>query len=214
MDGLQEGWDDCQVCGKETIFRRHGIDPWFCTICGTRDPENTFRAVRSFDSLALGVPAPDPFPPRPRKARAFFIAPVLAVAVLGAVAGWLVMNRATGPNVPGVGAGVHVCTVSHYVESGVYCQQADPIVSLDDGYVSFTGPHGNNFPATTLQFVLRKANADGTEQTVGQTRSTVSLATNIMAMDLKSLFSNFNVTPTQGASFGLEVDSQAMICSL
>jgi hypothetical protein len=117
------------------------------------------------------------------------------------------MNRASGPNVPGVGAGVHVCSVSHYVESGVYCQQADAVVSLEDGYVSYTGPNGNDFPATSLQFVLRKVNADGTEQTVAQTHLTASLATNVMSVDLKSLFSSFGVTVAQGDSYDLEVDS-------
>ena len=39
-DGRKEAIYACWECCKETIWRRRGATPWFCTICGTHDVDS------------------------------------------------------------------------------------------------------------------------------------------------------------------------------
>jgi hypothetical protein len=38
-DGRKEATYACWECRKDTIWRRRGTTPWFCTVCGTHDVE-------------------------------------------------------------------------------------------------------------------------------------------------------------------------------
>jgi hypothetical protein len=83
-DGRKEATYACWECRKDTIWRRRGTTPWFCTMCGTHDVDSD-----------QPVPVPEEPAPVPRtqpREIAWLLFAGACLAVLGAFLPWLTVT--------------------------------------------------------------------------------------------------------------------------